>query len=220
MRLYQRLLPTLAWLGIHSIYITLKIKSVGDYQFQAYKRKGQKVIYAFWHGRQFLLVRYMSNRNISIMSSTSRDGILQSNILKKFKYEIISGSSAKSPVRALIGSIHKMRAGFDVGFAVDGPRGPLYKVKPGALFLAKKMHVPIIPIAFSAEPAITLRSWDNYLLPKPFAKSVILFGEAFRPSPNLDSGTIRRECSDLEHILNDITKRADRMVHFEQSTRN
>jgi len=215
--LYQHLLSILAWLSIHSIYVTLKIKSIGDDQFKAYKRKGQKIIYAFWHGRQFLLVRYMSNRNISIMSSTSRDGILQSNILKKFKYEIISGSSAKSPVRALIGSIHKMRAGFDVGFAVDGPTGPLHKVKPGTLFLAKKMDVPIIPISFSAEPAITLRSWDRYLLPKPFAKSVIIFGKAFKPSPYLDNDTIYRECRDLENILNDITKQADRMVHFKQS---
>ncbi|MBN2029358.1 lysophospholipid acyltransferase family protein [bacterium] len=213
--MYLHILSTLAWLSIHSLYATLQIKSIGYEKLNHYKKNGQKVIYAFWHGRQFLLVRYMSNKNISIMSSTSRDGILQANILKKFKYEIISGSSAKSPVRALIGSIQKMRAGYDVGFAVDGPRGPLHKVKPGAIFLAKKMHVPIIPLSFSAKPAIILNSWDHYMLPKPFSKSAIVFGEPFHPSQNFKSDTINSECSNLENILNHITQQADKMVKFE-----
>ncbi len=212
--MYLHFLSTLAWVSIHALYATLQIKSIGHEKFNHYKKTGQKVIYAFWHGRQFLLVRYMSNKNISIMSSTSRDGILQANILKKFKYEIISGSSAKSPVRALISSIQKMREGYDVGFAVDGPRGPLYKVKPGAIFLAKKMRVPIIPLSFSAKPAMILKSWDRYLLPRPFSKSVIIFGDPFHPSQDFESDTINSECRNLENILNHITRQADRIVKF------
>lgn len=154
------------------------------------------------------------------MSSTSRDGILQASILKKFKYEIISGSSAKSPVRALIGSIQKMRMGYNVGFAVDGPTGPLYKVKPGAIYLAKKMQVPIIPISFSANPAIILKSWDKYLLPKPFAKSAIIFGKPFCPSANLDGNTVISECKNLENILNRLTLQADRIVHLNNRNQN
>ncbi len=212
--MYLHFLSTLAWLSIHALYATLQIKSIGYEKLHHYKKTGQKVIYAFWHGRQFILVRYMSNKNISIMSSTSRDGILQANILKKFKYEIISGSSAKSPVRALIGSVQKMREGYDVGFAVDGPRGPLHRVKPGAIFLAKKMQAPIIPISFSANPSIILKSWDKYLLPKPFAKSAIIFGEPFYPSSNLNSNSVDSECKNLENILNRLTRKANKIVHL------
>lgn len=207
--IYFNILPTLAWGAINSLSVTLRIQTVGKDQIESMRKNRQRLIYTFWHGRQFLLVRYMSNKNLVIMSSTSRDGILQANILQKFGYEIVPGSSAKSPVRALIGSIQKMREGFDPAIAVDGPTGPIYKVKPGALYIAKKMNAPIIPLTFSANPAVTLKSWDRYLLPKPFARGVIVFGKPFYPSPKLDDKIIEQECNLLGKMLNQITKMAD-----------
>lgn len=209
---YQHILPSLAWCAINSLCITLRIQTVNENRINRLRSKGKKLVYTLWHGRQFLLVRYMSRRNIGIMSSTSQDGILQANILKKFGYEVIFGSSAKSPVRALVGSIQKMRDGFDIAFAVDGPTGPVYKAKPGALFLAKKMDALIIPITFSAHPSITLKSWDEYILPKPFAHAVMFFGEPFRPSAELGEDIIHAECLFLEKTLNQISAKADSIV--------
>lgn len=210
--LYHNILPTLAWGAINSLSVTLRIQTAGEDQIETLRRNKQRLIYAFWHGRQFLLVRYMSKKNLVIMSSTSRDGILQANILQKFGYEIVPGSSAKSPVRALIGSIQKMREGFDPAIAVDGPTGPIYKVKPGALYLAKKMNAPIIPMTFSANPAVTLKSWDKYLLPKPFSRTAIVFGKPFYPSPKLDDKTMEQECNLIGEKLDQITEMADNIT--------
>jgi len=209
---YQHVFPTLAWVSINSLSVTLRIQSIGENNIEQLRKKGKKIVYTLWHGRQFLPVRYMAKKNICIMSSTSHDGILQANILKKFGYEIVYGSSAKLPVRALIGSIQKMRTGFDVAFAVDGPTGPLHKVKPGALYLAKKMNALIVPTTFSAHPAITLKSWDKYLLPKPFAQAVMVFGEPFHPSSDLNENTIQNECRALEKTLTQISDNADSMI--------
>lgn len=176
------------------------------------RKEKEKIVYILWHGRQFLVVRYMAHKHIGAMASTSRDGMLIANILQRFGYKIIPGSSEKNPVKALYAGIKKMRAGFHTLLTVDGPRGPIYKVKPGALFLAKKVNAFIVPITFSAKPAITFKSWDKYLLPKPFARTVIVFGEPFHLSSEKQECTIQEECQLVEKTLNQITERADSMV--------
>lgn len=207
--IYSKILPTLGRACITTLSASLRIQSKGEENIEEINKEKRPIIYVFWHGRQFILVHYMAYKNISIMSSTSRDGILQANILKKFGYDIIYGSSSKSPVRALIGSIKKIRMGFTVAFAVDGPTGPIHKVKPGALFLAKKTNGVIIPLTFSAFPAITLGAWDEYLLPLPFSRAVILFGKPFYPSPSLNDNIIEKECVYIEEILNEMTVKVD-----------
>ena len=148
------------------------------------------------------------------MSSTSRDGRLQAKILKKFHYEIIPGSSSKTPVRALIQSLKKIQEGYNFAITVDGPTGPIYKVKPGALYVAKKTGATIIPMSFSSSPAFVIKSWDRYLMPKPFSRAVHLIGEPWQPSPDLNEQTLEQEALHLEKILNSLTEKADRMVHF------
>jgi len=210
--MYKNVFSTMAWIAINSLHITLKIKAIGKEKIDQLADSGEKLIYTFWHGRQFLLVRYLSKNPIVVMSSISRDGILQANILKKFGYAIAFGSSSKSPVRAIIGALQKMRTGYNLAVAIDGPTGPIYKVKPGAIYLAKKTNAFIVPTTFSARPRLTLKSWDKYLLPFPFAQSVMYFGEPFQPSPDLNEKTIQKECDFLEKTLNQITETSDRIL--------
>ena len=211
--IYKNVLPVLGWLMINLISITTRIHTENEQIVNEIKKKGQKFIYIFWHGRHFLLVRHFSNRNIAIMASTSRDGLLLANILRKFNYEIVPGSSAKSPVRALITAIQKMKQGYTLAFAVDGPTGPIYKPKPGAIYLAKKMNACIIPVTSSAKPAITMKSWDRYMIPKPFSRAALIFGNPFYPSKETDDETIQKECLILEKQLKQITTDADLKVN-------
>ena len=211
---YLHILPIIAWIAMNLTTITIRTKIIGEEKISHLKRKRNKVIYVFWHGRQFLLVRYLSKLNLAVMSSTSRDGMLQSKILKKFHFEIIPGSSSKTPVKALIRSLRTMQQGYSFAITVDGPRGPLYKVKPGALYLAKKTHAYIIPIIFSSSPSRILNAWDRYLLPMPFSRAVILVGEPYKPSSGLDETTIHKESQQLEEILNNLTKKADTTVRL------
>jgi lysophospholipid acyltransferase (LPLAT)-like uncharacterized protein len=212
---FFKVLPTLAWTAMNLLRITLRIQIMGNDKVRELMKHRKPLIFTFWHGRQFLMVRYLSNKNISAMSSTSRDGRLQAKILKKFHYEIIPGSSSKTPVRALIQSLQKIQEGFNFAITVDGPTGPIYKVKPGALYVAKKTGATIIPMSFSSAPAFKIKSWDRYLMPKPFSRVVHLIGEPWQPSQDLDNQTMERETQYLEIILNRLTQKADRMVHLQ-----
>jgi len=207
------MLPPIAWGAINALSVSLRIHFHGMNEIEKLKSERKRIVYVFWHGRQFLFARYMVNHNIGIMVSPSLDGRLIANTLKIFGYEIIHGSSHRSPVRALIRSVQTMERGFDVAFTVDGPRGPAYKVKPGALFLAKKMNAVIVPATSSAYPSITFKSWDEYLLPKPFSQAAIVVGKPFIPSSDTGEDTLREECRRIENILNEITKQADEYVN-------
>ena len=211
---YLNILPPVAWTVMNLTTITIRTKIIGEEKIDPLRQDGKKLIYIFWHGRQFLLIRYLSKLNLAVMSSTSRDGMVQSKILKKFHFEIIPGSSSKTPVKALIKSLRKMQQGFNFAITVEGPRGPIYKVKPGALYLAKKTDGYLIPMIFSSSPARIFKAWDRYLLPMPFSRAVILFGEPFKPSSGLDEQTIQLESLELEETLNDLTKRADTIVRL------
>ena len=63
-------------------------------------------------------------------------------------------------------------------FTMDGPRGPIYKAKPGILYMAMKLELPIVPLTFSADQAWVLeQSWDRYLIPKPFSRCCVAIGK-------------------------------------------
>ncbi|MFX5622524.1 DUF374 domain-containing protein, partial [Acinetobacter baumannii] len=83
--------------------------------------------------------------------SPSKDGDLLTVWLKKLGYEVIRGSSRHQNISALAGMIRKLKKGYSLGFGIDGPIGPIYKVKPGMTHMAQKLGIPIVPVgsAFS-----------------------------------------------------------------------
>jgi lysophospholipid acyltransferase (LPLAT)-like uncharacterized protein len=207
--LYQSVYPGLGFAFFRSIRSSLRIKVYGEKEVLELKKAHQKIIYVLWHGRQFLTICQMANQHIGVMVSTSRDGMLQANILKKYNYTIIPGSSAKSPVRATFRSLKLMRKGNDLLLAIDGPTGPIFKAKPGALFLAKKTKAVIVPVSFSVKFGICLSSWDRYLLPLPFSPAVFIYGKPFLPSDQTDEKSMDRETIILENHLNEVYSKAD-----------
>ena len=208
----EHILPGIFWLFVHATGATLKIRAIGEQRAEKLRKNGEKLVYVFWHGRHFLLLYYMGNRGVSVMVSPSRDGLLISDVLRKSGFGIVQGSSDKSPVRALVTAIKQMKSGINIGFAVDGPKGPFQKVKPGALYLAKKMNAYIIPLTFSSKPCFMIKSWDRYMIPAPFSRAVLIFGEPCRMSADSDEATIQKECMNIENTLNSMTLRADRYM--------
>jgi lysophospholipid acyltransferase (LPLAT)-like uncharacterized protein len=213
-RLYAGVLPPLLYTIVAILFNTLKIRSINEEKIKELNRRGKRIVYAFWHGQSFFLIKYMARRNITIIASPSRDGKLGADVLKRFGYGIIYGSSSKSPIRAIIQSVQAMRAGRDMAIAVDGPRGPLHQIKPGALFLAKKMNASIVPAVNSSFPALTFRSWDRFILPRPFARSVMVFGDPVLLSPDMSDETMQNETRMIEAELNRLTRLADRMTGY------
>jgi lysophospholipid acyltransferase (LPLAT)-like uncharacterized protein len=209
---YRRLFPPVIAFFVRMVSISLRLHWVGREKLEPLWRENRRLVYAFWHGRHFMMIHPFRNRKISVLTSTSRDGRLLADALTWFGYDNIPGSSHKSPVRALMASVQKTREGFDIAFAVDGPTGPRHQVKPGALFVAKKANAWIVPLSFSAGSSWTFHSWDRYLLPKPFARIVLILGDPYRPSSDLSAETVEKERLELERTLLRLDAEADAAV--------
>lgn len=177
---------------------------------------GRNFIYAFWHGRQFLLFHNHRNTGIVIPASESKDGEIQARILKRFGFETVRGSSKRKGDRALLGLVDGLRKGKHIALAVDGPRGPIYDVKQGVTYLAGKLDKPIVPVATSAERYWVLEKiWDKYLLPVPFTKGVILYGDPIIVN-GISEGELEVKRKELETALNRLMALAD--DHFKIRT--
>lgn len=169
------------------------------------------VIYAFFHGRQFLLVDQFRKKNIAIMTSLSKDGDFQDALLRGLGYDTVRGSTSKGGARALAGMYRALLSGQSVAFAVDGAgKGPRGKVKPGAVYLSQKSGYPVIPLAASyASCHIFRKAWDLYRLPHPFSRALLLQdGPVYFKSCN----SLEASCKELEERLYSLHKLGDEMV--------
>lgn len=200
----------IGWLIVSLWTRTLRIRFVRREVPDRLLAEDKNVIYAFWHGRQFMLFHTHRKEQIVIPASESRDGEIQANILRRFGFGVVRGSSKRKGDRALLGLVDALRRGKSIALAVDGPRGPIYEVKQGVTYLAGKLNKPIVPLISSARSAWVLgRIWDKYLLPRPFSRCVIVYGD-----PIIVKGTAEEELEckrqELAESLNRIMGEADR----------
>ncbi len=137
-------------------------------------------LYAHWHGDELVLVGYYSFRRLAVLSSLSKDGTLMARTLELLGYKVFRGSSSKGGARGLIGLIKAVKEGSQSALAVDGPKGPIYEVKPGIVELALRTGRPIVPLRTRCDRAWYIpRAWNKSYLPKPFARVEVEYGEPF-----------------------------------------
>jgi len=184
----QKILGFIAFLIVRLIGMTLKInthfKSDADKKlFLRYFNEKKPTIetrylLAFFHQDELCLLNYFRNRNMSVLISTSKDGEIMTNAAKLLGYKPVRGSSSKKAVSGLIAAIRKVRDGYKMAFAVDGPRGPIFEVKDGICAVSKKTVTKIIPIrAVSSKTKIFEKSWNQAKFPLPFSTIDMFFGE-------------------------------------------
>ena len=135
------------------------------------------VIYAVWHDRLLLLPYLYGHRGSRVLASRSRDGELVARWIRRFGLEPVRGSSTRGGGEALRLLTRALRSGYEVVVVPDGPKGPREVLKPGVIALARLTGAPIVPMALGASREWRLRSWDEFRIPKPFARCVMRFGE-------------------------------------------
>ena len=171
----------------------------------------RRILYGFWHGRQFMMLRGWAFQNIGMMTELSWAGSIQTRILYRLGFKTVRGSSKRQGAKALIAMKRLVEQGHSAGFALDGPTGPIYESKPGILFLAQKLGLPVVTVAASASPAWVLRStWCRYMFPRPFARCAIIVGQPV-PAGQTEKGYTTEQ---LDAMLNSLTSRADRQTGF------
>jgi lysophospholipid acyltransferase (LPLAT)-like uncharacterized protein len=207
--LRARLLSFIGWIILSLWSRTIRLRSVNSEIPARFVSEGKNFIYAFWHGRQFLLFHSHRDSGVIIPASESRDGEIQAGILKRFGFEVVRGSSKRKGDRALLGMVDGLRKGKNVALAVDGPRGPVYEVKQGITYLAGKLDKPIVPVITSAKRYWILdKIWDKYLLPAPFTTGVVIYGEPITVS-GISEEHLEAKRQELERALNRLMGQAD-----------
>lgn len=164
-----RLLPPV----IRLLGATWRVRFVGEKNF----RSLDGFIFAFWHGVMLPLLYTHRNRNITVLVSEHVDGEMIARVLVRFGYSLVRGSTTHGGARGLVEMVRLLEMGATVAITPDGPRGPRERFQNGALFASWRSGKPVVPVRVEVSSAWYLSSWDRFVIPKPFARVTIYYGE-------------------------------------------
>ncbi len=162
---------------VRLVGMTWRRRVTHDEALRAMRAEKKPVIFALWHGQLLPLLYHHRGEDIAILISEHGDGEIIARIAISLGYRTVRGSTSRGAARALLGLVRVIQDGHDLAVTPDGPRGPAGSVAPGALVVAQRAKAPIIPIAAVASSGWRLKSWDSFLIPRPFARVDIAYGE-------------------------------------------
>ena len=182
---------------------TFRIKIKNEKDLIARLKKREKVICCLWHQHIFGLVFYarrIREYNPVGMISASNDGDVASKFMEKVGWNIVRGSSSRGGKEALKILLENKNY-LLIANAVDGPQGPVGKIKAGSLKIARETGAPIIPVYVTADRYWKLNSWDKFIIPKPFAKVNIIFGNMILFKKDDAPKSFEKQLKYLEDIM-------------------
>lgn len=181
---------------------TLRYEVLGwQHAERIYARKGQ-CIFAFWHRVIIPVVWWARNRGIVIMNTTAFDGQWTRKVIEWLGFGTAQGSSSKGGLRGLAVMARRLTEGRDCGFTIDGPRGPRYLAKPGPVILARKSGCAIMVFHIGVDRGRTFeKTWDHFLLPAPFARTVMLFAPPIYVPKDADANAMEAKQQEMQREL-------------------
>jgi len=158
-------------------------------------------IYCFWHQCVLPCTVYFRHSRAVILISRSFDGELITRILKMFGFGAVRGSSSRGGREGLLGLAHVIKRGNTAIFTADGPLGPIYRTKMGPVKLAQISGAPIGAFHLEPEHAWTMRSWDHFLVPKPFTKIVVSWAQWTHVPADFPDGELETKRQELNDAI-------------------
>ena len=209
-RLTIRAADLVFFLLIKLIGRTVSWQVTGWENWEAASSEGQIPIYTFWHNRVFLATYFWRQRRIVVMTSQSFDGEYIARFIQRFGYGAARGSSTRGGVGAIVEMVRLMRAGSPTAFTIDGPKGPRYEAKMGAVLLAKKTGHPILPFTITAKRFWTIsKSWDHSQIPKPFTRARVDIAPPIHVPHDADDSLLEAKRDELQRALDEISERGE-----------
>ncbi len=189
---------------------TLRISFVNRAAIDKLEGNKQNYILAFWHGTMLLPWYLNRNKKFAAIVSMSKDGELLSKILRRWNYNIIRGSSSVGGDIALGIMVDFAKNNNSIAITPDGPKGPVLKLKAGAVVTAKKSGLPLVLLGVGYKNKKLLNSWDSFQVPLFFTKANVFFSEPILISNNLsynDTSKMIENCElHLRKLQQDATK--------------
>jgi hypothetical protein len=172
-----------------------------------YKGRDSGNVFAIWHGHLLPLVLFYKYRNTVTIVSKSKDGDIANYFLSRLGYVTARGSSSRSGSESLMKAAALMKSNStDAAVTVDGPKGPKFSVKPGVIYLAKKNSGVLVPAVCKVNFYKKFKSWDNFILPMPFSKIYIYFGEGISYENDSENKVSREEVDILREKMLELTR--------------
>jgi len=194
----------LACIIVRAYSWTFRLTIENEAPWLSYLKGGGRVLLCAWHQQFFAAIRYFKSYESyrpSLMISRSRDGDIIARIAQKQGWQAVRGSSSRDGGKALRELIENVKRSGLAAHVVDGPRGPAGIIKAGAISIARATGAVVVPFYTAADKAWYFKSWDRFMLPKPFTRVTLRFGEMVRFPGEGEGGDFEKQRVALEAIM-------------------
>jgi lysophospholipid acyltransferase (LPLAT)-like uncharacterized protein len=187
---------------VRTIGPTLRYEVLGWQHAERTYAAGRRCIWVFWHQAIFGVLWWGRGRGVVVLQSTNFDGQWAARVIKRFGFSTALGSSTRGGVSGFNELADRLSEGRDVGFTIDGPRGPRFVAKKGPVLLARQSGHAIIPFHVTYEHAKTLeKSWDHFRFPRPFTRVLMAGGPTIVVPTDADRETVDAKHAELQASL-------------------
>ena len=218
-KLGYAILEPLAKLFLYSFWWTCKVKIViGDEYAEKLIKSGKPIIPCYWHQMHIFgswYMRQLQQRGLKIgfLISPSVDGEVPARIIQSWGAVPIRGSSNKTGARALKDMYNTIvKDGVSPVTTSDGPTGPIHVFKQGAVMLSQLTQAPMLPVSYVASRYWSARSWDKFIIPKPFSTIVIAVGQPHFIDKKSTASQLEEERLSMENDLNQLFEQANKQL--------
>jgi lysophospholipid acyltransferase (LPLAT)-like uncharacterized protein len=181
---------------------TLRYEVLGWHHAEGVYASGKRCIWAFWHRIIIPIVWWHRNHGTVVMNTTAFDGQWTRKVIEWLGFGTAQGSSSRGGLRGLAVMVRRLEEGLDCAFTIDGPRGPRYVAKPGPVMLARKTGCPVMVFHIGVDRGKTFtKTWDHFLLPMPFARTVILFAPPIYVPADADQQMLEAKHAEMQREL-------------------
>jgi lysophospholipid acyltransferase (LPLAT)-like uncharacterized protein len=197
------------------VWLTCRVKIIGQENMEQVHADQRTIIPCYWHQQHLFCGWYMLQQikrgmKVGFLVSPSVDGEIPAKIVSARGATVIRGSSTRTGAKALRDMFLTItRDKISPVTTSDGPTGPIFKFKSGAVMLSQMTKAPMLPIACSARNAWYLGSWDRFMIPKPFTKVVVAVGDLVNVSPEQSSKDLSPVQNQMELAINELMVQAN-----------
>jgi lysophospholipid acyltransferase (LPLAT)-like uncharacterized protein len=200
---------------------TLRFEALGQAPVEAFRKRKQPCIWAFWHRVILPIAWYGRNRGIVVMNTTAFDGQWTRKVIERLGFGTAQGSSSRGGLRGLQVMAQRIHEGLECAFTIDGPRGPRYVAKVGPVLLARMTGAPIVLFHIGVDRGKTIeKTWDHFLLPGLFARAVLIGGNPIHVPQDADSDMIKAKHAEMQKELERVRDIAEGWFSLSEEERN
>lgn len=195
---------------------TCRVSQKGTRNFEQFHEQGKPVVFVLWHGRLLPCTYFNRHQELVTLVSQHRDGEYIARIVEGWGYTAVRGSSSRRAAGSLRDLVRYVKKGRSLAITPDGPRGPRETMKPGALLAAQLAGAPIIPASGGADRGWWFGGWDRFLVPKPFARVRLAYGEPVWVPRDADEAALEEISRKVEARLKELTRLVDSGEEWER----